>query len=170
MKIKNLCPNLYFFSTFANEMMTEQELNKILSDAIALPAETEIVEFKEAKEGFDFDTIGEYFSALSNEANLKGKPCAWLIFGVENTKHKIVGSRYRTNRKKLDSLKKGIGDKTTNNISFIEIYELNKSEGRVVMFQIPAAPQGMPVSKRQKTISNLITGLSNKGLSVRIEE
>ncbi|MDR3340178.1 MAG: hypothetical protein LBT25_08850 [Candidatus Symbiothrix sp.] len=61
-------------------MVSEQELNKILSDAIALPAETEIVEFKEAKEGYDFGKLGKYFSALSNEANLKGKPCAWLIF------------------------------------------------------------------------------------------
>ena len=39
--------------------MTKQELHKILSDAIALPAETEIVEFKEAKEGFDFNKIGK---------------------------------------------------------------------------------------------------------------
>jgi hypothetical protein len=29
-------------------MMSEQELNGILTDALALPAETEIVEFKEA--------------------------------------------------------------------------------------------------------------------------
>jgi ATP-dependent DNA helicase RecG len=126
--------------------MTEQELNKILSDAIALPAENEIIEFKEAKESYDFGKIGKYFSALSNEANLKGKSCAWLIFGVENKKHQIVGSAYRTERKDLDSLKKEIGDKTTQNISFIEIYELPKPEGRVVMFQIPAAPQGIPVA------------------------
>jgi hypothetical protein len=58
-------------------IFAEQDLHKILSDAVALPAETEIVEFKEAKEGFDFDKIGQYFSALSNEANLKGKSCAW---------------------------------------------------------------------------------------------
>jgi len=83
--------------------MTEQELNKILSDAIALPAETEIVEFKEAKESYDFGKIGKYFSALSNEANLKGKSCAWLIFGV-NEHHVVIGSRYRINRKDLDSL------------------------------------------------------------------
>ena len=126
--------------------MTEQELHRILSDAIALPAETEIVEFKTAKDSYDFDKIGQYFSALSNEANLKRKPYAWLIFGIENTKHQIVGSHYRTDRKKLDSLKKEIGDKTTNNISFVEIYELNKPEGRVLMFQIPAAPQGIPVA------------------------
>ena len=49
--------------------MSEQELNKILSDAISLPAETEIVELKEAKESYDFSKIGKYFSALSNEAS-----------------------------------------------------------------------------------------------------
>jgi ATP-dependent DNA helicase RecG len=126
--------------------MTEQELNKILLDALALPAETEIVEFKEAKNSYDFDKIGKYFSALSNEANLKGKSCAWLIFGVENKKHRIIGSQYRPNRKDLDSLKKEIGDKTTQNISFIEIYELPTPQGRIILFQIPAAPQGIPVA------------------------
>jgi len=126
--------------------MTEKDLYKILSDAIALPAETEIVEFKEANEKYSFEKMGKYFSALSNEANLKGRQCAWLIFGVENTKHQIVGSRYRTERKDLDSLKKEIGDKTTQNISFIEIYELNTPDGRVVLFQIPAAPMGIPIA------------------------
>jgi len=126
--------------------MSPQDLHKILSNAIAHPVETEIVEFKEAKTSFDFSKIGKYFSALSNEANLKGKTCAWLIFGVTDKEHRIVGSQYRTERKDLDSLKKEIGDKTTHNISFIEIYELNTPEGRVVMFQIPAAPQGIPVA------------------------
>jgi ATP-dependent DNA helicase RecG len=126
-------------------MISEKELNGILSDALSLPAETELVEFKEAKEGYDFGKIGKYFSALSNEANLKGKTCAWLIFGV-NRHHAIVGSNYRTDRKDLDSLKKEIGDKTTPNISFMEIYELFKLDGRVVMFQIPAAPRGIPVA------------------------
>lgn len=135
-----------YLSNFAGRKMTEQELNKILTDALSLPAETEIVEFKEAKESYDFGKLGKYFSALSNEANLKGKSCAWLIFGVENKKHQIIGSRYRTSRKDLDSLKKEIGDKTTQSISFMEIYELQKPEGRVVMFQIPAAPHGIPVS------------------------
>jgi ATP-dependent DNA helicase RecG len=129
----------------AEKMMTEKSLHKILSDALLLPAETEIVEFKEAKEGYDFGKLGKYFSALSNEANLKGKSCAWLIFGVDNS-HKIIGSRYRTGRKDLDSLKKEIGDKTTQSISFMEIYELQTLQGRVVMFQIPAAPQGIPVA------------------------
>jgi len=37
-------------------------------------SENEIVEFKEAKNTFDFRKIGKYFSALSNEANLKSMP------------------------------------------------------------------------------------------------
>jgi ATP-dependent DNA helicase RecG len=126
--------------------MTSQDLYKILSDALAHPVETEIIEFKEAKASFDFHKIGKYFSALSNEANLKGKTCAWLVFGVEDKKHRIVGSQYRTERKELDSLKKEISDKTTQNISFIEIYELQMPEGRIVMFQIPAAPKGIPIA------------------------
>ena len=123
--------------------MTEQMLNEILSDAMMLPAENEIIEFKEAKNSYSFEKLGKYFSALSNEANLKGRSCAWIIFGVENTKHRIVGSNYRNQRKDLDSLKKEIGDKTTQHISFVEIYEVFNREGRAIMFQIPAAPQGI---------------------------
>jgi len=125
--------------------MTENELNKILYDALSLTAESEIVEFKEAKNDFHFDDIGKYFSALSNEANLRGKEYAWLIFGVEDKSHKIVGSQYRPFRKSLDSLKKEIAEQITNKITFHEIYELLTPEGRVVMFQIPAAPQGIPI-------------------------
>ena len=107
---------------------------------------TEVVEFKEAKNGYDFKKLGKYFSALSNEANLKGRPNAWFVFGIEDINHQIVGSNYRVNRKDLDSLKSEIADKTTNRITFIEIYELQYPDGRVVMFQIPAAPRSIPIA------------------------
>lgn len=126
--------------------MTIAELKQILQSLRNLTAENEIVEFKEAKTGYDFTKLGMYFSALSNEANLKGKPYAWLVFGVENKKHSTVGSQFRPLRKNLDSLKSEIANKTTNRITFIEIYELNEPEGRVVMFQIPAAPKGFPIA------------------------
>lgn len=49
--------------------------------------EHEIVEFKEAKGNYDTDKIGRYFSAISNEANLRQQQYGWLIFGVsEKTK------------------------------------------------------------------------------------
>ena len=126
--------------------MTQEEIKKVFNQLVSMPAETEVVEFKEAKNTYDFTKLGKYFSALSNEANLKGLNCAWLVFGVVDKTHKIVGSNYRPIRKDLDHLKGEIANKTTNRISFIEIYELNFPEGRVVLFQIPPAPQGIPIA------------------------
>jgi ATP-dependent DNA helicase RecG len=126
--------------------MTQLELHDILTQLRNLTTENEVTEFKEAKNVYDFIKMGKYFSALSNEANLKGKPYAWLVFGIENKHHKVVGSQYRPTRKDLDNLKGEVANKTTNRITFIEIYELNLPEGRVVMFQIPAAPKGFPIA------------------------
>ncbi|MGB5156315.1 ATP-binding protein [Desulfobacterium sp. N47] len=126
--------------------MTKEELIQKLNELRGLPAETEVFEFKEAKNGYDFHKIGKYFSALSNEANLKGTPYAWLIFGIKDRGRSIVGSRFRPERKDLDSLKGEIAGKTTNRVTFIEIYELLLAEGRVLMFHIPAAPKGIPIA------------------------
>jgi ATP-dependent DNA helicase RecG len=49
-------------------------------------------------------------------------------------------------RKDLDSLKAEIANKTTNRITFIEIHEVQHALGRVVLFEIPAAPKGLPVA------------------------
>jgi ATP-dependent DNA helicase RecG len=127
--------------------MTELQLMQKLTALRSLPAENEVVEFKEAKNNYDFTKLGKYFSALCNEANLKNQTEAWLLFGVENGNRNIVGSNYRAgNRPYLDGLKGEIANKTTNRITFVEIYEINLPEGRVVMFQIPAAPSGLPIS------------------------
>ena len=126
--------------------MTEQDLRVILSKLLSKKDETEVTELKEAKVSFDFSKLGKYFSALSNEANLKGKPYAWLIFGVEDKAHKIIGTQYRIIPKDLNSLKHELAEKTNNRISFMDIYELTEPEGRVIMFQIPAASKGLPTS------------------------
>lgn len=48
-------------------MNIEQKLEQLLDHS----GESEVVEFKEAKNSYNFDKLGKYFSALSNEANLK---------------------------------------------------------------------------------------------------
>lgn len=48
--------------------------------------ESEVVEFKKAENNSDFDDLGKYFSAMSNEANLRGLDFAWLIFGYDEKK------------------------------------------------------------------------------------
>lgn len=102
-------------------MFTENELSDILNKLIELPAETEVVEFKKAENSFSDTDIGEYFSALANEANLKDIQMSWLVFGVDNKSHIVVGSNYKTSRPSLDEMKKKIADHTTNRITFDEI-------------------------------------------------
>jgi len=125
-------------------ILSMSEIENTLKELLKYP-EVEWVEFKEAKNTFDFNKLGEYFSAISNEANLKGKQYGWLIFGVEDKTHAFVNTRYRTNRADLDNLKKEIADKTNDRLTFIEIYEHFTDGNRVIMFQIPAAV-GVPTS------------------------
>jgi len=126
--------------------MKDEKIKAKFNDLISLPAETEWIEFKEASRTYSFDKIGKYFSALSNEALLKNKEAGWLVFGVEDKSHRIVGSRFRPHRPDLDSLKKEIAGKTSNAATFIEIHELQFPEGRVVLFEIPPAIPGVPTT------------------------
>ena len=50
--------------------MNKADLEKFFNDLLTNPIENEWIEFKEAKNNFDSDDLGKYFSALANEANL----------------------------------------------------------------------------------------------------
>lgn len=117
-------------------------LNKLIENW-----ENEVVEFKEANNDYKMSDIGKYFSAISNEANLKGLQCGWLVFGVRNKDRVIVGTDYR-NTQGLEKLKHEITNNTTGGISFVEIYEcypeVDGENQRVILFQIPAAVAGIP--------------------------
>ena len=108
--------------------------------------ENEVVEFKKAENNFDFDDLGKYFSALSNEANLRDKDFAWLVFGVHDKTREILGTTYKNSMKSLQKLKQDLSQHTTDNNTFRDIYELEVEGKRVLMFQIPAAPRGIPMA------------------------
>lgn len=125
--------------------MKPEELNSLLQSLISR-WENETVEFKNVGDSYSTSDIGKYFSALANEANLHGNERAWLVFGVDNKTRKVVGSDYRKNPERLHGLKQQVADGTEPSISFREIHELAREGGRVVLFEIPAAPCGIPVS------------------------
>ena len=58
----------------------------------ALSTETEWVEFK--RDNANPQEIGEYLSALANEASLGNHPRGYLVFGIEDTTHDVVGTRF----------------------------------------------------------------------------
>jgi len=53
--------------------------NTLLDRLLSSETETEVLEFKEAKASYSKDKLGRYFSALANEANLKGKNRWWVL-------------------------------------------------------------------------------------------
>ncbi len=118
----------------------------VLLDELIATWENEVVEFKQAGNDYDTDKIGEYFSALSNEANLRGADAAWLVFGVNNKTRAVVGSDYRLQPERLQSLKMQIAAGTEPSITLRNIHELQHAGGRVVLMEIPPAPRGMPIA------------------------
>lgn len=125
--------------------MRPAELTNLLEQLITT-WENEVVEFKQAGNDYDTDRIGEYFSALSNEANLRSTERAWLVFGVNNKNRAVTGSDYRMDTERLQSLKHQIAQATEPSISLREIHVLHHPQGRVVLFEIPPAPRGIPIA------------------------
>ena len=75
---------------------SKEELIDILNEILKNP-ENEYIEFKEAKENFEIDKLGKYFSAISNEATLKEKQYGWIIFGIHDKTHQVVGTNFYNN-------------------------------------------------------------------------
>ena len=69
-----------------------QNLNLLIKELTALPTETEWLEFKH--NNFDPTMIGSDISALANSAAYRGKDKAYMIWGVHNETHEILGTDY----------------------------------------------------------------------------
>lgn len=118
--------------------------------------EFEIVEFKEAKGGYNEDKIGQYFSAISNEANLTNQQYGWFVLGVSESgvRHPVGTSFKKGSLSLLEKFKYEISRSLTDGMSFLDIIELFPIyEGkpcRVLMFKVPAAVAGMPTAWKNR--------------------
>lgn len=106
-------------------------------------SENEIVEFKKAETNFDIDELGKYFSALSNEANLRERECGWIVFGVWDKKHQVLGTTFKDGEVALNKLKNDMSQHTTDNLIFQDIVPLEIEGKRVLLFQVPASPRNI---------------------------
>ena len=75
--------------------MEDRDTQILLSDLRTLPSETEWVEFKKN----NAEELGEYISALSNAACLHNKPYGYIVFGIDNETHQIIGTSFNINSK-----------------------------------------------------------------------
>jgi ATP-dependent DNA helicase RecG len=70
-------------------------LRSLISELRKLPAETPWVEFKESYA--NPEDVGEYLSALSNAAALAGKEHGYVVWGIHDRSHVVVGTAFSPN-------------------------------------------------------------------------
>ena len=118
-------------------------MNTLLTTLLNAATETEVLEYKEAKNQYSKDKLGQYFSALSNEANLLKLSSAYIVFGVDNKKQ-IVGSTISDIQ--LNEYKLEIASNTSPNINFSKVHRVETDGKTVLILEIPSAPSGMPIA------------------------
>jgi ATP-dependent DNA helicase RecG len=118
--------------------MTLPELQARLDELLRLPAETEWVEFKHSND--NPQEIGEYLSALSNGAALHGKRTAYLVWGIEDGTHAVLGTTFRPKQAKKgnEDLESWLLRQLSPRIDFT-IHEFERNGKPVVLFAVQAA-------------------------------
>ena len=96
--------------------------------------EHEHLEFKEAKHRFDFEELVKYCCAMANEGGGR------VILGVtDKTPRRVVGSKAFED---LGRTKLGLLERLRLRI---DIHEIDHPDGRVLAFEVPGRPVGVPI-------------------------
>ena len=114
-------------------------LKSLVRELAKMPDETEWVEFKCGNK--DPDRIAKYISGLSNAALLEDKPKAYIVWGVDDKTHEVVGTDFNYHRAKRGSeeLEAWLAKMTNPSIPF-KFHEVPMDEGvNVVLLEIPCA-------------------------------
>ncbi len=104
-----------------------------LEDWLQAP-EDEHLEFKEAKNRFDFEKLVRYCAALANEGG------GWMVLGVADQRpREVVGTVAFPD---LERTRTGLVERLQLKI---QAHSIDYNAARVVIFTVPSRPQGVPV-------------------------
>jgi predicted HTH transcriptional regulator len=118
--------------------LSQEEAESLLADLCREPRETTWLEFKENYA--EPQDIGEYVSALANAAVLAGRGHAYMVWGVRDGDHQIVGTSFSPEAHKVGNedfvpwLIRGLDPQVT--LSFTEI---PVGDSRVCLLEVSAA-------------------------------
>ncbi|MBN4073397.1 putative DNA binding domain-containing protein [Mariprofundus ferrooxydans] len=114
-------------------------MRSLLNELIKLPQETEWAEFKH--NNANPQAVGEYISALANAAALVGKQSAYMVWGVDDESHEVIGTDFKPSKThhKQQELESWLLQKTAPKIHFrfFEFVTVNGVD--VVILEIQAA-------------------------------
>jgi len=121
-------------------------LNQSLKSLLTLTHETEWVEFKHNND--NPEDIGEYLSALANSAALHGKEGGYLVWGVEDGSHKVVGTTAQPRSRKIgnEELENWLAHNLSPRVDF-RFHEFDYEGQRVILLRVQPA-LASPVSSR----------------------
>lgn len=80
---------------------TDDYLVGLVRELCKLSYETECTEFKENKA--EPQEIGAYISALANSAALEGKPSAYVVWGIHNENHTVIGTTFNPQEARISN-------------------------------------------------------------------
>ena len=123
----------------------------LVRELCKLPRETEWVEFK-TNYG-DPERIGELISALANGAALNGKPNAYIVWGIEDETHAVVGATFSfaAEKKGNEPLENWVLRKLRPRIDF-RFHEVIVDEQRVELLEIDRASRNPVAFDRDEFI------------------
>lgn len=134
-------------------------IRSLVRELCALPAETEWLEFKHNKS--DHQAIGNYISALSNSAALYDKEQAYMIWGIEDGTHNIVGTDFSPSTSKIgnEPLETWLLQSLQPKMNF-HFCEITIDGLPIVLLEISPPPQ-YPVSFRRQDYIRIGSSLKN---------
>ena len=124
----------------------------VVNRCLSYDDETEWFEYKKDTAVSEPDKIGEYISALSNGAVMNGEPFGYMIWGIHNTTHEIVGTKFNYTKDLKDGPFLQYLNRNVDPAIYFHFEEDFINGNRVVVLTIPAA-RIVPTSfKRERYI------------------
>lgn len=134
--------------------MEENELHRLLLSLLSESREQAWLEFKtnvaQQKASITPEGIGEYISALSNGACISNKDFGYLVLGIQDVTHAVVGTNFKPYQYKIGNQDFELWIRTLlyPKINF-EIFEFDFQGKHIVVFRIAAA-KAEPVNFQKK--------------------
>lgn len=113
---------------------------KLLSQLVSLPKETEWLEFKH--NFHSEEEIGQRLSALSNSAALQNEPFGYLVFGIQDGTHSIIGTSFcaKCHKRGNEELEMWLLNRLNPRID-IECFEFDVDNKHISMYRVPSATE-----------------------------
>lgn len=119
-------------------LMNADRVRALIDDLLTRPAETSWVEFKENKA--EHKMIGKLISALANAARLADQGFAYVLWGIRDSDHAVVGTSFEPSTQKVGNqpLDLWLAQQLSPSIAF-DFKPVDHHDQQLILLSVPAA-------------------------------